>query len=147
MKFDKKWIQPGIAAVSLLCLLFPFVTVGVEDYYSDSLNGITVAFNTYIGILMIALPLALAAAPFSAKYQAKLPLLSVATPVVCVVAWLLCVLFAKTFVMDSADYSNLAFGAYATLICYLALGVYGFVTYKAELKALIDQLKNKGDQQ
>lgn len=143
MKFDKKFIQPIISAVSIISLfIFPFVTTDVYGYDTGSLNGFTVAMNTYIGYLMIILPLVLVIAPFTPKYQAKLPILSLATPVLCIVSWLLCVLFAKTFVANLAD-STLAIGAYVTLICYIALGVYGFITYRSTLKQLMDELKEK----
>ena len=143
MKFDKKFIQPIIAAVSLVSLfIFPFVTNDVSGYYAGSLNGFTVAMNTYIGYLMIILPLVLVIAPFNPKYQAKLPILSLATPVLCIVSWLLCVLFAKTFVANLAN-STLTTGAYITLICYIVLAVYGVVVYRSTLTQLINELKSK----
>ena len=134
MKFDKKYVQPLLAGVALVSLfIFPFCTGG----YGFRLNGFTVAMNTYIGYFLIALPAALLAAPFSPKYQAKLPRLSLIIPVLCIVSWLLCVLFAKTIVSDLTN-TSLAIGAYITLICYIALAVYGFITYRSAF----DQLKN-----
>ena len=143
MKFDKKFIQPIIAAVSLVSLfVFPFVSNDFGYGVENSFNGFTVAMNTYIGYLMILLPLVLVIAPFTPKYQAKLPILSLATPVLCIVSWLLCVIFAKTFVASLAD-STLAIGAYITLICYIVLAVYGFITYRSTLSQLINELKGK----
>lgn len=134
MKFDKKYIQPLLAGVALVSLfIFPFCTGG----YGFRLNGFTVAMNTYIGYLLIALPAVLLVAPMSPKYQAKLPRLSLIIPVLCIVSWLLCVLFAKTIVSDLTD-TSLAIGAYITLVCYIALAVYGFITYRSAF----DQLKN-----
>lgn len=142
MKFDKKFVQPVIAAISLIALfVFPFVNVSA-GYYDGSLNGFTVAMNTYIGYLMVILPFVLVAAPFVPKYQAKLPILSLVTPVLCIVSWILCMIFAKNFVANLAD-STLAIGAYIILVCYIALGVYGFFAYRAELTELIKGLKDK----
>lgn len=145
MKFDKKYIQPIISAISIISLfIFDFFTNDVAGYYAGSLNGFTVAMNTYIGYLLILLPLILVAAPFAPKYQAKLPILSLATPVLCIVSWILCVIFAKTFTngIDLAN-STLAAGAWITLICYIALGIYAVIVYRAELKELINSLKSK----
>lgn len=143
MKFDKKFIQPIIAGVSLISLfIFPFVNNDYGYNVGNSFNGFTVAMNTYIGYLMILLPLVLVVAPFIPKYQAKLPLLSLATPVICIVSWLLCVLFAKTFVANLAN-STLAIGAYLSLICYIALAIYGFTTYRSVLSQLVSEFKRK----
>lgn len=143
MKFNKKFIQPTLSAISLISLfIFPFVSNNFGYGVKNSFNGFTVAMNTYIGYLMIILPLVLAIASFTPKYQEKLPILSLATPVLCIISWLLCVLFAKTFVDNLAD-STLAIGAYITLICYIALMAYGFITYRATLTQLITQYKEK----
>lgn len=135
MKFDKKYIQPLLAGVALISLfIFPFCSGG----YGFRLNGFVVAMNTYIGYLLIVLPAVLLVAPFSPKYQAKLPRLSLIIPVLCIVSWLLCVIFAKTIVSDLTN-TSLAIGAYITLICYIALAVYGFITYRS----VVEQLKNE----
>ena len=142
MKFDKKYIQPIIAAISLVAMfVFPFVNVSA-GYYNGSLNGFTVAMNTYIGYLMLLFPLVLVLAPFVPKYGEKLPLLTVVTPVLCIVSWILCMVFAKNFVANLAD-AELAIGAYITLICYIALGVYAVFAYKKELSELLRGLKEK----
>ncbi len=143
MKFNKKYIQTFLAALSLICLFFyPFVNNDYGFGIENSFSGFTVAMNTYIGYFMIILPLVLIIAPFTPKYQAKLPILSLAIPVLCIVSWLLCVLFAKTFVASLAD-SSLASGAYITLICYVVLAVYGVITYRSTLTQLINELKEK----
>lgn len=139
MEKMKKYIQPGISAIALLSLfVFDFVKLGSHS----TLSGFTVAMNTYIGYLLIVLPFILLVAPYVPKYQKKLPKLSIVIPALCVVSWLLCVLFAKTFVSNLVN-STLAFGAWITLICYISMGVYGFLTYRAESKQIIEELRGK----
>lgn len=137
------YIQIGLSAFSLLSLfIFPFVNLNYGYSVENNFNGFTMAMNTYIGYLLIVLPLVLIASYFVPKYAAKQPLLSVAIPVVCVVSWLLTVVFAKTFNSQLSD-SSLASGAYITLICYILLAVYGFIVHKDAVSEIIKLIKSK----
>lgn len=100
------------------------------------------AMNTYIGYLLVLLPAVLAIAPFHPQYAVKVPLFSLVIPPLCIVSWLLTVLFAKTFVAGLAD-STLAFGAWFALGCYGVLTAYGCLKYRKELAQIIVELKGK----
>lgn len=139
----KKYIQPVICAVSLIALfVFPFVNCDYGYSIESNFNGFTMAMQTYIGYLLVLLPFVLLLASFSPKYAAKKPLLSLAVPPLCIISWLLTVLFAKTFVANLAD-STLASGAYITLICHIILTAYGCLTYRKELNKIISEIKDK----
>lgn len=136
LKKFEKYIQIGVSAFSLIALfLFEFVNCNYGYGVEGTFTGFTMAMNTYIGYLLILLPVVLILSHFVPKYAAKKPLLSVATPALCIVSWLLTVIFAKTFNSQLSD-STLASGAYITLICYIVLGVYGVLIYKDVLLEL-----------
>ena len=143
MEAIKKYIQTIICGVSLVVLFFcPFVNCDYGYYVETEFTGFTMAMNTYVGYLMVVLPAAMAIAPFHPKYKEKVPLFSLVIPPLCIVAWLLTMLFAKTFVSGLAE-STLAFGAWLTLGCYIALTVYGCLNYRKELAQIIAELKGK----
>lgn len=138
----KNYLQPIIAAVSLVALFFlPFVDCSYGYGISNNFSGFIMAMNTYIGYLLVLLPAVLIAMPFVPKWAAKKELLSVAIPLLCVIAWLLTVLFAKTFVSSIAS-SSLDSGAFITLICYVALLAYGVVTNLDFVKSIINKIKD-----
>ncbi len=141
MQIIKKHIQTVICVISLISLfIFPFVNCDYGYNVENTFTGFTMAMNTYIGYLLIVLPLALIVSNHLPQYAHKKTLLSIATPILCIVSWLLTVVFAKTFVKSLAD-STLAIGAYITLICYIILTVYAIAVYKKEIKELIDSIK------
>lgn len=138
-----KYIQIGISALSLLSLfVFPFVKLDYGYSVKGSFNGFTMAMNTYIGYLLVLLPIVLIASYFVPKYEAKRPLLSVVIPLICIGAWILTVIFAKTFSSQLSE-SKLAIGAYITLISYVVLAVFGFVAHKAVVDELLSNIKDK----
>ena len=135
------YIQIGVCVISLISLfIFPFVNLDYGYSVENNFNGFTMAMNTYIGYLLILLPIVLIASYFVPKYAVKQPLLSVAIPVVCIFAWILTVIFAKTFNSQLSD-STLASGAYITLICYIILAVYGFIVHKDAVTEIIKSIK------
>lgn len=137
------YIQISLSAFSLISLfIFPFVNLNYGYSVENNFNGFTMAMNTYIGYLLVLLPLVLIASYFVPKYAAKKPLLSVAIPVICIFAWILTVVFAKTFNSQLSD-SSLASGAYITLICYIFLAIYGFIAHNEALAEIIKMLKDK----
>ena len=141
METIKKWVQPAICVISLIALfVFPFVDCDYGYGVGNTFTGFTMAMNTYIGYLLILLPVVLILSNFLPQYASKKTLLSIATPVLCIVCWILSVFFAKTFVSGLAD-STLAIGAYITLICYIALLVYAILVYRKEIMELIESLK------
>ena len=137
------YIQIGLSAFSLIALfIFPFVNLDYGYSVESNFNGFTMAMNTYIGYLLVLLPLVLIAAYFVPKYVAKKPFLSVVIPVACIVAWLLTVVFAKTFNSEFSD-ATLSAGAYATLISYILLAIYGFIAHNEVVGELIEIIKGK----
>lgn len=137
------YIQIGLSAFSLISLfIFPFVNLDYGYSIESNFNGFTMAMNTYIGYLLILLPLALIATYFVPKYAAKKPLFSIAIPFVCIVVWLLTVLFAKTFNSQLSD-ATLSTGAYIALVCYIILAIYGVIAHKEVVTELIDTIKGK----
>ncbi len=130
LKKYEKYIQIVLCGLALIALFFfPFVNCDYGYSVENTFTGFTMAMNTYIGYLLILLPVVLILSHFVPKYEKKRPLLSVAVPVLCIVSWLLTVLFAKTFNSQLSD-STLTTGAYLTLVCYIVLAVYGVLMYK-----------------
>lgn len=140
LKKYEKYIQSGLCVFSVIVLLFfPFVDLDYGYGVESNFTGFTMAMNTYIGYLLFLLPIVLVLAHFVPKYQTKKPLLSIAVPVLCIVAWLLTVLFSKTFNAQLSD-STLASGAWLSLISYVLLGVYGVLMYKEVIMELLGSI-------
>ena len=140
MKQIKKYIQPVVCVLSLV-FLFMFEFIDGDFGYGVGLafKGITMANCTYFGYLLIILPILLILSSFMPKYEAKKGKWSVVIPAICIISWIVTVLFAK-FIMSASE-SSLSSGAWLTLICYVALLVYGLIFHKDEFDKLIDNVQ------
>lgn len=142
LKKYEKQIHTILCVFSIIVLLFfPFVELDYGYDIESTYTGFTMAMNTYIGYFLFLLPVALVLAHYVPKYAAKKPLFSVVVPILCIAAWLLTVLFSKTFNSQFSD-ATLASGAWLSLISYILLGVYGVVMYKDVIVELINYIKN-----
>ncbi|MBR5507271.1 MAG: hypothetical protein IKV88_04420 [Clostridia bacterium] len=141
MEKIKKFIQPVICVLSLVFLFVcPFITGDFGYGVEASFSGFIMASNTYIGFLLIVLPVLLILASFSPKYSSKKSKWSVVIPAILIVSWLATVLYAKFFLSGVAD-SAIGSGAYLSLICYVALLVYGFIFHRKEFDEIIEKVK------
>ncbi|MBR5157296.1 MAG: hypothetical protein IKW59_05975 [Clostridia bacterium] len=138
----KTYFQPIMCVILLIILLaLPFVDNDYGYGVSNSFTGFTMAAQTYIGYLLFLLPILLLSISFSPKYETAKPKLSLLIPALCIISWLITVIYAKLFIASVAD-SSLSVGAYSSLICCIILEVYAVLTYRSTAKELLESLKN-----
>ena len=137
----KTYFQPILCVASLISIFaFPFVDNDYGYGVSNSFSGFTMASQTYIGYLLFLLPAILFLVSFLPQYSEKKPKLSLLIPAICIVSWLVTVVYTKLFLSSISD-STLAIGAYSSLICYIVLEIYAVLTYRSTLDEILNSLK------